>query len=132
MDEMTIDLQELLQIVDSHKKTIAAVTAAFVACAGLYLLIVPPTYESVSMLRVKQDQGLGDSILANLPTGNATETQQRMSTDAEILKSRSVVLPVIQATEQPGSDGQYPDYEGYVKDHITTLPFKIQKSCRYR
>lgn len=124
MDEMTIDLQELLQIVDSHKKTIVAVTAAFVACAGLYLIVIPPTYESVSMLRVKQDQGLGDSILANLPTGNATETQQRMSTDAEILKSRSVVLPVIQATEQPDSDGQYPVYDDYVKNHITTLPVK--------
>lgn len=124
MEEMTIDLQELLQILNSKKKTIAAVTAACVACAGLYLIIVPPTYESVSMLRVKQDQGLGDSILANLPTGNATETQQRMSTDAEILKSRSVVIPVIQATEQPDSDGQYPGYDSYVKGHITTLPFK--------
>ena len=124
MEEMTIDLQELLQILNSKKKTIAAVTAACVACAGLYLIIVPPTYESVSMLRVKQDQGLGDSILANLPTGNATETQQRMSTDAEILKSRSVVIPVIQATEQPDSDGQYPGYDSYVKGHITTVPFK--------
>lgn len=121
---MTIDLQELLQILNSKKKTIAAVTAVCVACAGLYLIIVPPTYESVSMLRVKQDQGLGDSILANLPTGNATETQQRMSTDAEILKSRSVVIPVIQATEQPDSDGQYPGYDSYVKGHITTVPFK--------
>lgn len=124
MEEMTIDLQELLQILNSKKKTIAAVTAACVACAGLYLIIVPPTYESVSMLRVKQQQGLGDSILANLPTGNATETQQQMSTDAEILKSRGVVIPVIQATEQPDSDGQYPGYDEYVKSHITTVPFK--------
>lgn len=124
MEEMTIDLQELLQILNSKKKTIAAVTAACVACAGLYLIIVPPTYESVSMLRVKQQQGLGDSILANLPTGNATETQQQMSTDAEILKSRGVVIPVIQATEQPDHNGQYPGYDGYVKSHITTVPFK--------
>lgn len=124
MDEMTIDLQELLEIVDSHKKTIAAVTAAFVACAGLYLLIVPPTYESVSMLRVKQTMGLGESILSSLPTGNSPDMQQKMSTDAEILKSRSVVIPVIQAIEQPDSDGQYPGYDNYVKNHITTLPVK--------
>ncbi len=124
MEENTIDLRELWQIIDSHKVTIGKITAACMVCAGLYLIIVPPTYESTSLLRIKQEKGLGDSILDKLPAGDATKTKQQMDTDAEILKSRSVVIPVIQATEKPDKDGIYPDYDGYVKGHITTLPFK--------
>ena len=45
-------------------------------------------------------------------------------TDAEILKSRNVVLPVIAATEEKDEDGKLPDYEGYVKKHIVTKPYK--------
>ena len=55
---MTIDLRELLQVIDFHKKTIAKITAAFVVCAGLYLVVTPPTYESVSLLR-KTAEGPG-------------------------------------------------------------------------
>ena len=121
---MTIDLRELLQVIDSHKKTIAKITAAFVVCAGLYLVVTPPTYESVSLLRVKQQKGLGDSILANLPAANSTQTKQLMMTDAEILKSRNVVVPVIRQTEEANKEGKYPAYEGYVQGRIKTLPFK--------
>ena len=49
--------------------------------------------------------------------------QRQMSTYAEILKSRGVVVPVIEATE-PEKNGKYPAYEGYVQGRITTSPFK--------
>lgn len=124
MKEQAINLQELWQIIDAHRKIIAVITAAFVACAGLYLIIVPPTYQSISLLRVKQQSGLGDSILQNMPAVGADMTKQLMNTDAEILKSRAVVVPVINETEKPDEKGKYPDYDGYVKSHITTIPFK--------
>lgn len=124
MEEQTIDLRELWQIVNSNKKTIAAITAAFLIGAGAYLVIVPPTYQSTSLLRIKQDKGLGSSILDSLPGGSDAGTKQRMNTDAEILKSRNVVEPVIKATENPDEDGKYPLYEDYVKGRITTKPFK--------
>ena len=123
-EEMTIDLRELLQVMDAHKKTIAKITAACMVCGGLYLLIVPPTYESVSLLRVKEQQGLGDSILQNIPAVGADRTKQIMNTDAEILKSRNVVIPVIKTTQEPDKKGNYPEYDGFVKGHIKTVPFK--------
>lgn len=121
---MTIDLREILQIIDTHKKTIAKITAAFIVCGGVYLLIVPPTYESVSLLRVKEQQGLGDSILQNLPVVGTDRTKQIMNTDAEILKSRKVVIPVIEATQIPDEDGIYPNYDDFIRQHIKTFPFK--------
>lgn len=124
MDEQVIDLREIGQVLWDSKKTIAAVTVAFMVGSGVYLMIVPPTYQSTSLLRIKQEQGLGDSILDKIPGGSDNATKQRMNTDAEILKSRNVVEPVIKATESPNSDGEYPSYDTYIKNHVVTKPYK--------
>ena len=107
-----------------HKKKIAAITAAFMIAGGAYLCIASPVYQSTSLLRIKQDKGLGDSLMSKVSGGNTLDDKQRMMTDAEILKSRNVVLPVIAATEEKDEDGKLPDYEGYVKKHIVTKPYK--------
>ena len=124
MEEITIDLKDLFQVVMDHKKKIAAITAAFMIAGGAYLCIASPVYQSTSLLRIKQDKGLGDSIMSKVSGGNTLDDKQRMMTDAEILKSRNVVLPVIAATEEKDEDGKLPDYEGYVKKHIVTKPYK--------
>ena len=123
-EEQSIDLRELLDIILRNLKTIGKITLEFIILAILYLIIASPVYESTALLRVKQQQGLGDSLL-NAAVGGSTQlTQQRMSTYAEILKSRSVVVPVIAATEKKDDKGKYPDYDSYVKGRITTIPFK--------
>lgn len=124
MEEITIDLKDLFQVVMDNKKKIAAITAAFMIAGGAYLCIASPVYQSTSLLRIKQDNGLGDSILSKVSGGNAMDDKQRMMTDAEILKSRNVVLPVIEKTEERDDDGELPDYESYVKKHIVTKPYK--------
>ena len=121
--EYTIDLMELFSIVMENLKTIAKIAAAFVALAILYLLIASPVYESTALLRIKQQQGLGSSLLDAATGGSAQMNQRQMSTYAEILKSRSVVVPVIEATEEE-KDGKYPAYDNYVQGRITTAPFK--------
>ena len=121
--EYTIDLMELFSIVMENLKTIAKIAAGFVALAILYLLIASPVYESTALLRIKQQQGLGSSLLDAATGGSAQMNQRQMSTYAEILKSRSVVVPVIEATETASKDGKYPGYEGYL-GRITTAPFK--------
>lgn len=123
MNEQEIDLLELWQVLNNNKRKIAYITGGFIALSCAYLIIVPPTYQSTSLLRIKQDKGLSDSILSQMPLGNTQMTQQKMNTNAEILKSRNVVIPVIKATEGL-KDGKYPDYDAYVKSHITTKPFK--------
>lgn len=123
MNEQEIDLRELWQIVRTNQKTIAKITGAFLGVAVAYLIIVPNTYQSTALLRIKQEKGLGSSMLSELPVGNAQLTKQNMNTNAEILKSRHVVVPIIQQTEEE-KDGEYPRYEDYVKDHIVTKPYK--------
>lgn len=121
--EYTIDLMEVAEIISENRKPIAKITGVFIALAILYLLIASPVYESEALLRIKQQQGLSSSLLDVATGGNVQMSQQQMSTYAEILKSRGVVVPVIEATEEE-KDGKYPDYERYVASNITTSPFK--------
>ncbi len=123
-EEETIDLVELWQTAVEHKAFIAKCTIITTLLAGAYLFVATPTYQSIALLRVKQSQSLGDSILSSLPTGSATATQQLMNTDSQILKSREVVIPVIEKTQKPDKAGVYPDYDAFVKGHITTTPVK--------
>ena len=48
--------------------------------------------------------------------------RQLMNTDAEILKSRNVVEPVI--NEIAGDSSKLPTYEEFVKNRIETKPYK--------
>ncbi len=121
--EYTIDLMEVADIISENRKPIAKITGAFILLAILYLLIAKPVYESEALLRIKQDKGLGTSLLDAATGGNVAMSQQQMSTYAEILKSRGVVVPVIEATAEQ-KDGKYPAYESYVNAMITTSPFK--------
>lgn len=123
-EEITIDLLEIANILKRNAGNIARVTGIFVVAAGVYLATATPVYESQALLRVKQPKGIGTSLLESMPMGNAMANTQLMNTYAEILKSRSVVVPVIQKTEQPSKEGKYPAYDAYVKGRITTAPFK--------
>lgn len=60
-DEITIDLRELVHIVQKNARFIAKVTGGCIAVAGLYLLIASPVYESDSLLRITA-QRIGSSL----------------------------------------------------------------------
>lgn len=67
MEEITIDLKDLFQVVMANKKKIAAITAAFMIAGGAYLLVAPPVYQSTSLLRIKQDKGLAIRFCPKYP-----------------------------------------------------------------
>ena len=123
-EEITIDLREIGAILKRNAANIARVTGVCIVAAGVYLAVATPVYESQALLRVKQPKGIGSSLLEAMPMGNAMANTQLMNTYAEILKSRSVIVPVIEKTEEPNKEGKFPAYEGYVKGKVATAPFK--------
>ena len=123
-EEITIDLREIGAILKRNAANIARVTGVCIVAAGVYLAVATPVYESQALLRVKQPKGIGSSLLESMPMGNAMANTQLMNTYAEILKSRSVIIPVIEKTEEPNKEGKFPAYEGYVKGNVATAPFK--------
>ena len=123
-EEITIDLREIGAILKRNAANIARVTGVCIVAAGVYLAVATPVYESQALLRVKQPKGIGSSLLEAMPMGNAMANTQLMNTYAEILKSRSVIVPVIEKTEEPNKEGKFPAYEGYIKGKVATAPFK--------
>ena len=123
-EEITIDLREIGAILKRNAANIARVTGVCIVAAGVYLAVATPVYESQALLRVKQPKGIGSSLLDAMPMGNAMLNTQLMNTYAEILKSRSVIVPVIEKTEEADDEGKFIEYEDYLKKNITTAPFK--------
>jgi len=120
-DDFTLDLRDIIKIIRKRWKRILCTFVGAVVLAIIYNLLVPPTYEAIARLRVKQPKGLADSLLADLPTTGANETKQLMLTYAEILKSRTVVQDVIDKTQ--GDKEEIPTYEDMLKV-INTMPVK--------
>ena len=123
VDENKIYLRELFSIIAQNLRKISLIALAFLGFAVLYLFISSPVYESESLMRIKQPQGIATSLLEVVPGRNEGPTNQLMSTYAEILKSRSVIEPVISATEEM-ENGKYVSYENYVKERVMTTPIK--------
>jgi len=121
VEETTIDLKEIFKTIKKRGKLIASIFCGAVIIAIIVSVLTPPTYEGETNLRIKQPKGLASSLLGDLPMGNAGATKQLMSTYAEILKSRTVVQVVIDATQSEKK--VVPTYEQMLA-RITTLPVK--------
>ena len=121
MDETTIDLRDILKVLKKRSKLIIGTFIIFVVTAAIVSLMIAPTYEATTSLRIKQAKGLANSLLGDITGGSSGATKQQMSTYAEILKSRTVVQQVIEETQQ--DKDVKPSYEGFVT-RITTQPVK--------
>jgi len=120
VEETTRDIKNIVKIIKKRSTLMISIFVGFVAIAVVVSLLIPPTYEAETTLRIKQPKGLADSLLQDLPAG-ANNTKQLMSTYAEIIKSRTVVETVIDKTQ--GDKQVVPTYEQMVP-RITTLPVK--------
>lgn len=121
MEETTLDLKDIIRTIRKRRKVIIYIFLAMVITTAIVSLLIPPTYEAETTVRIKQPKGLANSLLGDLPIGNAGNTKQLMSTYAEILKSRTVVQSVIDSTQTQKEEK--PTYEDMLKI-ITTQPLK--------
>lgn len=122
--EYMIDLAEVAEILEENRKPIAKITGCTIGAAILYLILAWnffPTYESEAMLQIRQKNsggGLG-ALMAGMGSADfLSPSSSSMDSYIEILKSRSVVVPVIEATEKKDFFDKYPDYKKYVEKRI--------------
>lgn len=121
--EQTIDLKDIIRILKKRYKLIAGVFAVAVLLAVIAGLFSNPVFESSATMRIKQKQGLGNSLLNEMP-GGFNMTKELMSTYAEMIKSRTVVNKVIDSTWKPTKENaKRPAYESFV-GNITTTPVR--------
>lgn len=119
----SIDLKDILRTLNKQKGMIAVIFVVFVVAAVIISYSIAPTYEASATMRIKQKQGLGNSLLNEMP-GGFNMTKELMSTYAEMIKSRTVVNAVIDKTwVATKSNEKRPTYEGFVTA-ITTTPVR--------
>lgn len=117
----TINLQDCLVIVKKRFSLISNVTLACLLFSILISFMLSPTYEAETSLRVKVPRGLADSLLSDIPGSSPLDARQNLANYAEMLKSRTVVQPVIDKVFAEDDDA--PGYEQFVK-RINVQPSK--------
>ena len=117
-----ISFEELCTILSKNVPIIRNITICTIFLAGLYLFFASPVYESRALLRIKPNKGIASSLLDE--SGNSVSGIKFVAkTYSEILKSKSVLEPVIVKVVEPNENGKYPSYEEFSK-RITVVPIK--------
>lgn len=125
--EYTIDLLDMVKLLKENRKPILRLTGCFIAIAILYLItafFLFPKYESEALLQIRQEKRGGGlaAMLAGFGGDFLSMDSQELGNYAEIAKSRSVIIPIIEATEEPNYFGKYPRYQDYVEKRIAIEP----------
>ena len=127
MENSTVNIREILTNIRKHVFRVIVILLFCLAGGGAYLYFTLPIYESEALLQIKQAQGLGASIMndtaSNIATSAGVARKERMSTYAEILKSRDVIEPIIKDVIKPDKNGKYPNYDTFI-GRISTTPVK--------
>lgn len=117
-----LSLQELWSVLVKNLPTIRNITIGAMVLAAFYLFTVTPVYESKALLRVKQPKGIANSILDNSSL-SASGTKLVMNTYSGIIKSKSVLKPVLENTVMQNEKGIVQSSETFSK-RITVVPVK--------
>ncbi|MBQ3112829.1 MAG: hypothetical protein IJC05_00470 [Phascolarctobacterium sp.] len=117
-----LSLQELWSVLVKNLPTIRNITIGAMVLATFYLFTATPVYESKALLRVKQPKGIANSILDNSGL-SASGTKLVMNTYSGIIKSKSVLRPVLENTVMQNEKGVAASSETFAKK-ITVVPVK--------
>lgn len=119
--EESIDLQKLLQIAIQYKKVILAIVASctFIAMVTAFF-ILPKTYESTTLVRAKAQSSTGLSAaagaMAALGLGGNASAPTMVYT--EMMKSRTVLDPVIEKLDIPEDIKEKMNAKGFAKSNL--------------
>lgn len=121
--EYAIDLLDMANLLKENRKPIFRITGCFMALAALYCILAfffSPKYESEAVLRIKQERGTNSlaAAMAGFTGGFLSMDSLQMDSYIAIAKSRSVIVPVIEATSEKNFFGKYPKYENYLEKNI--------------
>jgi tyrosine-protein kinase Etk/Wzc len=101
LPEDGVNVGEQLAMIADGKYLIAGIWSIVMLLAGSYLLVVPPTYEADSLLRVDKNKGFLADPLRGEPRDADESSNPRAQREGEILRSRSVLSKVVDDLDLP-------------------------------
>lgn len=125
-DQDTIDLGAIKEVIIKYKINLIAIIVGCTLLAMAVAFMLPKEYESTTLLRAKsQKQGSGISLqaasaLAMLGGSTTSPTQAYM----ELMKSRSVLDPIIAGLDLPDEKKEKMDAKGFAKSNLKIMNTK--------
>ena len=119
--EEAIDLGKLLRIMIEKKKVIASIIVICTLVAVVVAFILPKTYESTTLVQTrssnKVDVSGAAAAMAALGVGGGSVSSPTMAY-IELMKSRSVLDPVIAALDIPAEKKDKMNAKGFAKSNL--------------
>ena len=121
-NEETIDLRKLLAVAGENKKIIAAIVIICTVLAIIIAFVLPKSYQSNTLVRIKSSNNSAISGMAAMAAGFGIDVGGGGSASPEnymeLMKSREVLEPIIEQLDLPDEDKEKMTTESFIKKYL--------------
>ena len=121
-NEETIDLRKLLSVAGENKKVIIAIIAVCTVLAIIIAFVLPKSYQSNTLVRIKSSSNSAMSGMAAMAAGFGIDVGGASSASPEnyieLMKSREVLLPIMEQIDIPEEDREKLTTEDFIKKYL--------------
>ena len=121
-NEETIDLRKLLAVAGENKKIIAAIVIICTVLAIIIACVLPKSYQSNTLVRIKSSNNSAMSGMAAMAAGFGIDVGGGGSASPEnymeLMKSREVLEPIIEQLDLPDEDKEKMTTESFIKKYL--------------
>ena len=114
--EESIDLGKLWQVTKAHKKVVVGIIVGCTAIATITAFVLPKQYESTTLVQTrsasKEMGGQAAAMLAGMSTASPTNNYM------ELMKTRTVLDPIIDELYEGKDPDKKPDAAGFAKSNL--------------
>ena len=121
-NEETIDLRKLLAVAGENKKIIAAIVIICTVLAIIIAFVLPKSYQSNTLVRIKSSNNSAISGMAAMAAGFGIDVGESSSASPEnyieLMKSREVLEPIMDKVDIPEEDREKLTTEDFIKKYL--------------
>lgn len=112
--EESIDLGKLWQVTKEHKKVVGGIIIGCTAIATITAFVLPKQYESTTLVQTRSTSKEAAMLAAATGSSTASPTNNYM----ELMKSRTVLDPIIDELYEGKDPEKKPDAAGFAKSNL--------------
>lgn len=121
-DNDTIDLKKLFSLMMEKKKIVIAIVVICTIIATIVAFVLPKSYQSNTLVRIKSSNNLDMSSMAAMATGFGIDVGGLSSASPEnymeLMKSREVLEPIMEQVDMPEEDKEKLTTEDFIKKYL--------------
>ena len=121
-DNDTIDLKKLFSLMMEKKKIVIAIVVICTIIATIVAFVLPKSYQSNTLVRIKSSNNLAMSSMAAMAAGFGIDVGGLSSASPEnymeLMKSREVLEPIMEQVDMPEEDKEKLTTEDFIKKYL--------------